>query len=127
MKKVLLVDDDRDFVESTKEVLEEKYEVIVAYDGDEGLEKARDEKPDLIILDVIMPTEDGFTAAEKLKKDPELSEIPVMMLTSFGSRMSKETQIPRSRGFDLEAEDYIEKPVDPEVLLSHAEKLLGES
>lgn len=124
MKRVLLVDDDRDFVESTKAVLEEKYEVIVAYDGDEGIEKARSEKPDLIILDVIMPTEDGFTAAEKLKEDPELSGIPVMMLTSFGTRVA-ETKIPRSRGLELQAEDYIEKPVEPDVLLNHAEHLLS--
>jgi CheY-like chemotaxis protein len=125
MKKVLLVDDDKDFIESTKAVLEEKYEVVVAYDGDEGIEKARAESPDLIILDVIMPAEDGFTAAEQLKGDPELSKIPVMMLTSFGTRMTKETQIPRSRGLDLQAEDYIEKPVEPDVLLKRAEDLLS--
>lgn len=124
MKRILMVDDDRDFVESTKAVLEEKYEVLVAYDGDEGIEKARAEKPDLIILDVIMPTEDGFSAAERLKEDPELSAIPIMMLTSFGTRVS-ETNIPRSRGMDLESEDYIEKPVDPDELLSRAEKLLS--
>lgn len=125
MKKILLVDDDPDFVESTKAVLEEKYEVVVAYDGDEGIRKAREEKPDLIILDVIMPTEDGFSAAEELKDDSTLSGIPIMMLTSFGQRMSHETQIPRSRGMDLQAEDYIEKPVDPDVLLKHAEDLLA--
>ncbi len=125
MKKVLLVDDDKDFIESTKAVLEEKYEVVVAYDGDQGIEKARAENPDLIILDVIMPTEDGFTAAEQLKGDPELSKIPLMMLTSFGTRMTKETQIPRSRGLDLQAEDYVEKPVEPDVLLKRAEELLS--
>jgi two-component system alkaline phosphatase synthesis response regulator PhoP len=125
MKRILLVDDDRDFIESTKAVLEEKYEVLVAYDGDEGIEKARSEKPDLIILDVIMPTEDGFSAAEELKEDPELSAIPIMMLTSFGTRMAKETQIPRSRGMDLQSEDYIEKPVEPDELLRRAEQLLS--
>lgn len=125
MKKVLLVDDDRDFIESTKAVLEEKFEVVVAYDGNEGIEKAKTESPDLIILDVIMPTEDGFTAAEQLKRDPNLSNIPVMMLTSFGTRMTKETQIPRSRGMELQAEDYIEKPVEPDVLLARAEELLS--
>ena len=124
MKRILLVDDDRDFIESTKAVLEEKYEVLVAYDGDEGIEKARSEKPDLIILDVIMPAEDGFSAAERLKEDPELSAIPIMMLTSFGTRVA-ETNIPRSRGLDLESEDYIEKPVEPDELLRRAEKLLS--
>ena len=68
--KILLVDDDADFVESTKMVLESKpYEVIVAVNGDEGLRKAREEKPDLILLDVIMPVAEGFTAAEQIEKD----------------------------------------------------------
>ena len=122
--KILLVDDDLDFVEATKIVLESKpYEVIVAHEGDEGLRKAREEKPDLIILDVIMPVKDGFTAAEQLKKDPELSKIPVIMLTGFSSK-GQETSIPVSRGFTLEAEDYIEKPVTPEELLMRVDRYL---
>ncbi len=124
MKKVLLVDDDKDFVESTKAVLEEKYEVVVAYDGDEGIKVARAEMPDLIILDVIMPTEDGFSAAEEMKNDPDISLIPIIMLTSFSTR-GVETKIPRSRGMELQSEDYIDKPVEPDVLLAHAEKLLS--
>ena len=65
--KILLVDDDIDFVEATKTVLESKpYEVIVAYEGEEGLRKARTANPDLILLDIIMPVKDGFTAAEQL-------------------------------------------------------------
>ena len=68
--RILVVDDDADFVESTKIVLESKnYEVIVAINGDECLRKAKDENPDLILLDVIMPVENGFTAAERLKKN----------------------------------------------------------
>ena len=122
--KILLVDDDLDFVDATKTVLESKpYEVIVAYNGDEGLRKAREEKPDLILLDIIMPVEDGFTAAEQLKQDPQLSKIPVIMLTSFSSR-GQATSIPRGRGFSLEAEDYIEKPVSPEELLDRVSQYL---
>jgi len=69
--KILLIDDDVDFVEATKIVLESKpYEVIVAYEGSDGLRKAREESPDLIILDVIMPVKDGFSTAEQLKKTP---------------------------------------------------------
>ncbi len=119
--KILLVDDDSDFVESTKMVLESKpYEVIVACEGEEGLRKAREEHPDLILLDIIMPVKDGFTAAEQLKKDPQLRKIPVLMLTSFSQRVG-ETTIPVSRGFELEAEDYIDKPVTPERLLATVE------
>jgi len=122
--KILLIDDDDDFVESTKIVLESKpYEVIVAHEGDEGLRKAREENPDLILLDVIMPIKDGFTAAEQLKKDPQLSKIPVLMLTAFAAK-GGETSIPVSRGYTLETEDYIDKPVSPEELLARVEKFL---
>ncbi len=124
--KILLVDDDIDFIEATKTVLEkELYEVIIASEGNEALQKARDENPDLILLDIIMPVKDGFTAAEQLKKDPQLSKIPVIMLTSFSSR-GQGTSIPRGRGFSLEAEDYIEKPVTPEELLSKLKQYLKE-
>lgn len=122
--KILLVDDDVDFVESTKTILESKpYEVIVAYEGNEGLLKAREEKPDLILLDIIMPVKDGFTAAEQLKKDPELCKIPTLMLTSFSMRRG-ETSIPVSRGFTLDVEDYIDKPITPQDLLAKVEKYL---
>jgi len=122
--KILLIDDDVDFVEVTKIILESKpYEVIVASNGDKGLQKAREEKPDLILLDVIMPVADGFTAAEQLKKDPRLSKIPVLMLTAFAAKRG-ETTIPVSRGFTLEADDYIDKPVSPEELLARVEKHL---
>ena len=122
--KILLIDDDADFVEVTKIILESKpYEVIVASNGDKGLQKAREEKPDLILLDVIMPVADGFTAAEQLKKDPRLSKIPVLMLTAFAAKRG-ETTIPVSRGYTLEADDYIDKPVSPEELLARVEKHL---
>ena len=122
--KILLVDDDIDFIESTKMILESKpYEVIVAFEGGEGLRKAREEHPDLVLLDVIMPVTDGFTAAEQFKKDPELKGIPILMLTSFSQKVG-ETTIPLSRGYTLEAEDYIDKPIAPEALLACVEKHL---
>lgn len=122
--KILLIDDDVDFVEATKIILESKpYEVIVAYDGDKGLKKAREEKPDLILLDIIMPVEDGFTAAEQLKEDPQLSKIPLLMLTGFAAKRGG-TSIPVSRGYTLNADDYIDKPVSPEELLARVEKHL---
>jgi CheY-like chemotaxis protein len=122
--KILIVDDDADFVESTKMVLESKpYDVVVAVNGEEGLRKAAEEKPDLILLDVIMPVKDGFTAAEQLKKDPKLAKIPVLMLTSYSS-MGGGTAIPRGSGYALDAEDYIDKPVSPENLLKTVEKQL---
>ena len=122
--KILLIDDDPDFIEATKTILESKpYEVIVASAGDEGLKKARTENPDLVLLDIIMPGTDGFSAAEQFKKDPKLSKTPVVMLTSYAERRAG-TGIPVSKGFQLEAEDYIEKPVSPEELFDIIEKNL---
>jgi len=122
--KILIVDDDRDFVESTRTVLESKpYEVVVAYEGEEGLKKAKEENPDLILLDVIMPVKDGFSAAEQLKKDAQLGKIPIVMLTAFSSKRQG-SSIPVSRGFTLDTEDYIEKPVTPEELLAVVERCL---
>jgi len=123
--KILLIDDDLDFLNATETILKSNssYEVITATDGNIGLQMAMDEKPDLILLDVIMPVEDGFTAAKKLKGDPQLQDIPVVMLTSFSQRVG-ETNLAVSQGMDLEAEDYIEKPVSPQELLRRVEKLL---
>ncbi len=121
--KILLIDDDIDFVQATMMVLEKSYQVVVAHDGDEGLREAKAEKPDLVLLDVIMPVKDGFTAAEQFKQDPQLSKIPVLMLTSFSAR-GQGTGIPYSKGMSLETEDYIEKPVKPEELLARVKRYL---
>ena len=80
--KVLLVDDDVDFCEATKLILESKgYEVVLAYDGKEGLGKARAEEPDLVILDVMMPEMNGYDVCVVIKADQELKKIPVILLT----------------------------------------------
>lgn len=122
--RILLIDDDLDFVEATKIVLESKpYEVIVAYDGDDGLRKAKEGNPDLIILDILMPVKDGFTTATQLKNDPKLSKIPILVLTSFAERGGEST-VAVSGGLTLETEDYIDKPISPDELLSRVEKYL---
>ncbi|MBM3469255.1 MAG: response regulator [Armatimonadetes bacterium] len=124
-KSILLIDDDADFVEATRIVLESRdYRVAVALDGVEGLRLARQARPDLIILDVIMPFKDGFTVCEELKRDPVLAEVPVLMLTSFAERHG-DSGLPVSAGFGLEAEDYLDKPAPPGVLLSRVERLLS--
>jgi len=122
--KILLVDDDPDFVEATKIVLESApYQVEVAYNGTEALAKVHEEKPDLIILDVIMPEQDGFKVCKALKEDPELSKIPIIMLTCLSERMG-ETVYSVSDGLMLEAEDYVDKPVSPDELLARVAKFL---
>ena len=122
--RILVIDDDPLFVEATKTILEIKdYQVLTASDGDIGLQKVREEKPDLVLLDIIMPTQDGFHVCEEIKKDPQLADIPVVMLTSFAQKKG-ETDIPVSAGLELEAEGYIDKPVDPEELLRYVRKML---
>jgi two-component system alkaline phosphatase synthesis response regulator PhoP len=123
--KILLVDDDPDFVAATKTVLESQhtYQVLTASDGVFGLAIARAERPDLIILDVLMPFEDGFDTARELKNDPDLGRTPIMMLTSFSERKG-ETDVSVAKGMELEAEDYVEKPVTPRELLRRVDKLL---
>jgi two-component system alkaline phosphatase synthesis response regulator PhoP len=123
--RILMVDDDKVLVSATKTVLESQdYAVSVAYDGDEGLDKARAEKPDLIILDVIMPTMDGFAVCEQLKNDPDTEMIPVLMMTSFATHKG-ETDIPVSAGMGLEAEGYVDKPVSPADLLQRVKDMLS--
>jgi two-component system alkaline phosphatase synthesis response regulator PhoP len=122
--KILLVDDDRDFVEATRIVLESApYEVTIAYDGDEALRRVREVAPDLIILDVIMPEQHGFKVCEALKSDPDLSKIPVIMLTSLSQQMG-ETAFSLTDGMMLEADDYVDKPVTPQELLRRVQKFL---
>jgi two-component system alkaline phosphatase synthesis response regulator PhoP len=125
--KILLVDDDQDFVEATRIVLESApYEVAIAYDGDEALRKVKDVDPDLIILDIIMPEQHGFKVCEALKSDPDLSKIPVIMLTSLSQQMG-ETAFSLTDGMMLEADDYVDKPVAPEELLRRVQKFLEQS
>ncbi len=119
--KILLVDDDADFVDLAKMVLATKpYQVVTAYSGEEALQKVAEEKPDLIVLDVIMPLKDGFTVCEQLKKDPETASIPVIMLTGFREKVG-ETTTATSQGMFLEAEDYVEKPLNATELLERVE------
>ncbi len=116
-KKVLVVDDDPDFVDAVKSVIEGGgYEVDVAYDGKEGLEKVAQSRPDVIILDVMMPVMNGHEACKKLKEDPATAEIPIIMLTAVASRVTSSTYTHRDM-LESDAEDYIPKPVEPEVLL----------
>ena len=125
--KILVIDDDPDLQVSVKKVLESKsYEVISALDGDEGLRKVVEERPDLIILDVIMPGKHGFEVCHELKTDPIyhfFSEIPVLMLTVYPGDREK-AHLSMREGMMMEAEDYIQKPFDPQELLDRVEDLL---
>ena len=125
MTKILVVDDDPDLVESVTMILESRnHDVIQAYGGIEGLEKAKAEKPDAIILDVMMPDKDGYEVCKELKGDPEYCEIPVLLLTAVASQISSSTYTSRM-GMETEADDYIDKPVEPGELAKLVERLLA--
>ena len=125
MAKILVVDDDPDLVESVTMILESKnHEVIQAYGGIEGLEKAKAEKPDAIVLDVMMPDKDGYAVCKELKGDTEYCDIPILLLTAVVSQISSSTYTSR-RGMETEADDYIDKPVEPGELAKLVERLLA--
>ena len=125
--KILTIDDDANLLKVLKKVLESKsYQVIQALDGEEGLRKVVEEKPDLIILDVIMPGRNGFDVCRELKTDEKyyfFSRIPVLMLTVYPDDREK-AHLSMREGMMMEAEDYIHKPIDPEELLRRVEELL---
>ncbi|OGP84343.1 MAG: histidine kinase [Deltaproteobacteria bacterium RBG_16_58_17] len=124
-KRILVVDDDPDLVEAISMILKSKhYEVIVAYGGVEGLEKTKTEKPDLIVLDVMMPDKDGYTVCKELKADPVLCEIPVLLLTAVVSHIST-TRFSHQMGMETEADDYMDKPVEPVELAKRVEALFS--
>ena len=125
MPKILIVDDDPDLVEAVTMILESKeYDVIAAYGGIEGLEKAKTEEPDLIVLDVMMPDKDGYAVCKELKGDPQYSKIPILLLTAVVSKIST-TRYTQQMGLETEADDYIDKPVEPAELVKRIEILLG--
>ena len=125
MAKILVIDDDPDLVESVTTILESKnHDVIQAYGGIEGLKKAKEEKPDAIVLDVMMPDKNGYEVCRELKADAEYSNIPILLLTAVVSHIPNSTYTNRM-GMETEADDYVDKPVEPKELVKLVERLLG--
>lgn len=117
--KILLVDDEPDILEIVGYNLSaEGYQVITAENGVQAIKKAKKEKPQLIILDVMMPEMDGIEACEAIRKVPELSSTIITFLTARGEDYSQVA------GFDAGADDYITKPIKPKVLISKVKALL---
>jgi len=125
-KRVLIVDDDPDLVEAVSMLLERAGIVpLAAYGGFEGLEKARTESPDLIILDVMMPDKDGFKVAKELAADEKTRKIPLVMLSAVVDHIGSTSYSPHASARDLEADDWFDKPVDPRELVERVKQLLG--
>ena len=104
MKKILIVEDDKFLRELIiRKLSEEEFDVVEAVDGEDGIKKIKEEKPDLVLLDLILPGIDGFEVLSKMKENSSLSSIPVIILSNLGQREDVE------RGMKLGAVDYLVK------------------
>jgi DNA-binding response OmpR family regulator len=118
-KKILLVEDEEDIADTTRITLEaEGYEVDVAKDGLEAVEKTYQAKPDLILLDIILPEMNGYQVCRVLKNDEKYKDIPIIMLTAKTPKSDK------FRGIETGADDYLTKPYDPKVLIQKVAEFL---
>lgn len=119
MSKILVVDDEIDILEIIRHALnKEGFEVHVAANGAQAIEQARKIKPELILMDVMMPVMDGMEACRQLKEDPETSGIAIVFLTARSEEFAE------LAGFEAGADDYISKPIRPRVLLSRLKAIL---
>ncbi|MBN1870624.1 MAG: response regulator [Candidatus Omnitrophica bacterium] len=122
MPKILLVDDETQLITMVQMRLEANgYEVITASDGQEGLEKAKSESPDLIMMDVMMPKMDGYKACGLLKNDTRYAKIPIILFTARAQQDDQEV------GKEVGADAYITKPFEPPVLLAKIKELLDKT
>ncbi|MFC1571392.1 response regulator transcription factor [Candidatus Margulisiibacteriota bacterium] len=121
-RKILVIEDNKSQVETIKDNLElNGYSVIIAGDGDEGYEKYQAEKPDLIILDVMLPKLDGYSVARRIRsQEVSLAHVPIIMLTG------RTSQIDGENGFSAGADVYLKKPFDPGRLVKLIKKCLEE-
>ena len=126
-KKIIIIDDDVDLVEAMRLTLEkEGFEVIDAQEGEKGLEKIRSEKPDLIILDVMMDTQDeGFHVAYQIRANRSTADIPIIMLTAVGQETGFTFDKEKDEDF-LPVDEFLEKPINPGMLIELVRKHLGQ-
>ncbi|MGE0002316.1 MAG: response regulator transcription factor [Fimbriimonadaceae bacterium] len=116
--KILVCDDERHIVRLIQVNLEKQgYQVVTAYDGKEGLEKVKAEKPDLLVLDVMMPYMDGFEVLKSLRREPETESLPVIMLTA--KAQDKDV----FEGYHYGADMYLTKPFNPMELVSFVKRI----
>ncbi|MCS4505555.1 Response regulator PleD [wastewater metagenome] len=120
MTRILVVDDSPTETHVLKTMLEKHgYEVSVAEDGDQGMDRARNERPDVILMDIVMPGMNGFQATRKLSRDPDTSAIPIVVIST------KDQETDRIWAKRQGAMDYITKPVTEDELLDKIGAALG--
>ncbi len=121
-KRILITEDDPSYLRFMSYLLEkEGYEVLTASNGLEGLFKAQEEKPDLLILDVMLPGLDGFEVCNSLRAELETARLPILMLSAKGQDADK------SIGLTIGADEYLTKPVERSILLSTIKSLLAKN
>jgi len=124
-KRILVVDDEPDFCAIVQGQLEkEGFEVELAYNGVEGLEKVKANPPDAIVLDVMMPEKDGYEVCKELKNDEAYADIPIVLLTAVASHVTS-TRYSHADGMSTEADDYLPKPASAEAVIKSVKGLLG--
>ena len=125
-KKILIIDDDIDLVEAMRLTLESAgFEVIDAQEGQRGIDKIRSEKPDLILLDVMMGTQDeGFHIAYQIRSEDEMADLPIVMLTAVGQETGFSFDKEKDEDF-LPVNEFLEKPINPDTLIEVVKTNLG--
>ena len=120
-KKILLIEDEKLMINLLqKKLIQEKYEVKVALNGEEGLKAMREEKPDIILLDIIMPKMGGFEVMEEMGKDPALKEIPIIIISNSGQPVELD------KAKELGAKDWLVKTeFDPQEVVDKVVKQIG--
>jgi len=120
-KKILIIDDDYNIAkENGEKLLQAGYQVVTAYSGKEGVEKVKTEKPDCILLDLVLPDESGFKVAQDIKSLPEFSNTPIIATSLKHEEIDK--HIAAKSGITV----YVEKPIDYQRLLFDIKDVLGE-
>ena len=119
-EKILVVDDEHTMLDVIRYSLEKAgYQVCTAQDGVEALRLAREQKPDLVVLDIMMPKLNGYEVCQRVKEDPDAGGIGIVLLTAKGQ------EVDRRQGLELGASRYMTKPFDPDEVLKVAKELLG--
>ncbi|MFC1741750.1 response regulator transcription factor [Nanoarchaeota archaeon] len=117
-KSVLIIEDEENIANAQKIILGEDYDVSIAYDGDSGLKKIRELKPDLVVLDLMLPNRGGYDVCFNVRQDPDLEHMKILMVTALNQ------EIDRSKGVMVGTDGYLTKPFEPEQLLTAVRKLL---
>jgi DNA-binding response OmpR family regulator len=124
-KKILFIDDDDDLAAALSVLLESAgYQVRRAADGDEGLRMALEDRPDLVLLDFMMPVKSGFATSQEMRRIDALRDVPILALTSFGQNIGEIYGLPSDQA-RMHIQGFLEKPVEPNVLLERIEQALA--